>query len=217
MKKSRYIIALVVAMFAVGAILFVACEKEEKEMQSLDAGLIENQIFVSRYNAEAKLEGNLVLNFDCSKLINSINEYLSEKYEGRYIVENVSSFFGKTDNGEEFPVLQIAIVDVNEEISESIYYILDPIMGPDGNLVYAVGPNSTTFSCISYGNCRKRMFGGIDPEACQPRKNKKGIWYCTKCVPHMGTDLSGNPTSYCAECSSVTISAGVLFELIGNL
>lgn len=76
------------AIFAVGAILFVACEKEEKEMQSFDAGLVENQIAVARHNAEAKLEGNLVLNFDCSKLINSLNEYLSEKYEGKYIVEN---------------------------------------------------------------------------------------------------------------------------------
>lgn len=35
MKKSRYIIALVVAMFAVGAIIFVACEKEEKDLAAI--------------------------------------------------------------------------------------------------------------------------------------------------------------------------------------
>ena len=119
MKKTRYIIALVAAMFAVGAMLFVACEKEETSdrLSSLDDFSKNSSTIVNENNP-----------YDyCGRIHNEILDYIinnNPSPTNEDVFNLTQEFLQKHYN----IASEITFEDVDKGYSETTDFIIDAII-----------------------------------------------------------------------------------------
>lgn len=163
MKKTRCIIALVAAMFAVGAMLFVACQKDEESQRVIDASELQRKVSNSAptellvaINENGKIRYNFDLDEFSDALFTETSTYVVESFE---ILDSI--FPEKTGEVE----IHMVLFNVVDDTPESIWfpiskiddnYYLDMTDSPNDN-------NGRRIRCIPKDGCKggcERLYDG---------------------------------------------------------
>lgn len=181
MKKTKrnnsLLLMLTGAVFA-----FSSCQKNVNEVRDICPKMNNGQnslvvAFASSNDADAEI----VLTFNADDFIAQMDTLLQDRYGDDYVTENVAVYIYDSDSMV-FPILQVSVVDVSEESSESLFVELTSVM-QENSVCYAVSGESPQITCHSpdIAKCRLRPLGGKDLEACTVGKTKKGLLYCKEC------------------------------------
>lgn len=172
MKKNIFAIALLAILFA-GAIVMVACNKENKEDVKVSESTAKrgDAVVLGYFSARTN---SIQCNFNIEEYIDMIENRIVEEFGKEISIEKIKIVDDEPLNMEYYAFMQITYYDVERAITITSAYELDKYIDGDGDVLYfATGRRKESISCISDG-CKQGE--------CIYLRDRYGVPYdCTNC------------------------------------
>ncbi len=178
-------------MFAVGAMLFVACEKEDVEEGGAANATIDSRksqetpVVLGYYDAE---KGEIVYNYDLEKARLGIEALLRKEYGKDLVLDKLQIHDSATDKTYKASFV-VSYFDLDENVSVLSSFIIDKEFEDNGGVIYMLPTKRTsTVRCISIG-CK--------PGECVEIYDRYGYAFdCTYCPTRI---VDGQVVSQCTK------------------